>query len=452
MSAGSTSLVFLLTAMVAVMRVTERSWFGAATFFGLYWTCLLGAVLVLVPNFTLTVSGVAWIVLSYFALIVGSIAARFGGVKDIGRGDVALHDERAEANTLGLLVAGGALLALCSVPILVSQAGVSVFDLTNFKSLLQVAAYYTSNRYNDPTFREPALGIALWSFAYLASVLGGRLFVVARGVSARGLAFAPIVVAALLAMLMTTRALVLLSLLLWVSGYMVSTVERGRQNRRVLRARTVFLVVVLCCAAVTLFVAGELVRGGGADKVSRQGIYASVATSFLGSTSSFTMWFDQTAGGQLDGYGYGARSLSGELDWLLPGFQRADVGTFTPIVVGNGSGLGEDTTVATLFREWIYDFSPAGCLVLFALLGFFGGRAYAACSGSGIIRGAGLATYYLIVLYSMMGFVYKFTTLLAISIAFGLYCRYLGWRRSGRTVVVRCELAVLPNILSGRRG
>lgn len=452
MNAGSMALVLLLAVMVGFMRVTERSWFGAATFFGLYWTCFLGAILLFVPDFTLTVSGVAWIVLSYFALIVGSVAARFGGVKAAGAAHALLCDQGAEETMLRLLVAGGAILALCSVPILVNAAGVSVFDLTDFKSLLEVAAYYTSNRYNDPTFREPGLGIALYSFAYLASILGGRLFVIARGAGARILAFAPILAAAVIATLMTTRALVLLTLLLWATGYMISAVERGRQKRTFLEARTVFLVAVLSCAAIALFVAGQLVRGGGANNVSQREISASIATSFLGSTSSFTMWFDQTAAGQLDDYGYGARTLSGELDWLLPGFRRADVGTFEAIVVGNGSSLGEDTTVATLFREWIYDFSPAGCLALFTLLGFFGGRAYSACSGKGVVRGAGLAAYYFIVLYSMMGFVYKFTTLLAVSIAFGCYCGYLNWRRSRRATAIHCQLTGLTDVFTGGGG
>ena len=448
MNAGAFLLAFLVAVMAVVMRLVERSWFGPAAFFGLYWSGFLWAVMLLVPSFTLTASGVAWIALSYFALIVGATLARYGTKATANIGILNGSYTPGEVKTLKLLVVGGSLLALCAVPILVRAAGVSISGFRNFRSLLRVAGYYTSNRYNNPSFREPALAIALWTFAYIASALGGRLFVVAPKTSARLIAFTPIVVAAVLATLMTTRALVLLSLLLWVSGYMMSIVERGHRQKRAISGRAVILVIVLGCSAIGLFIAGELVRGGGAAKVSRQRIYASVATSFLGSTSSFTMWFAKTAGGQLENYGYGARTLSGELQWLMPGFRRASVATFKPIVVGRGSDLGEATTVATLFRGWIFDFSPAGCLALFAVLGAFGARTYAGCASRGIIRGAGLSAYYLIVLYSMMGFVYKFTTLLAVSIAFTFYCKYLSGRFWKASVAWRGTLSCWPGFLS----
>jgi hypothetical protein len=113
---------------------------------------------------------------------------------------------------------------------------------------------------------------------------------------------------------------------------------------------------------------------------------------------------------------------------VLPDFDRASIATFDPIVVGGGSELGEDTTVATLFRELIYDFTPAGSLLLFAALGVFGARSWRRCVSHGLRGSAALSVYYLIVLYSMMGFVYKFTTLIAVSLGFAAYCRLMGPR------------------------
>jgi oligosaccharide repeat unit polymerase len=323
-------------------------------------------------------------------------------------------------------------VAIAATPILTAAADVPVSELARVEQFLQVAGYYTTNRYNDPAFREPSLGIALFSFAYLGAILGGRLFALRRTFRARLVALLPLAAAAFLAMLMTTRALVLLSLLLWITGYLVSQPLGASAGQRLLTMRRMALAAGVCGVAVALYVGGQVVRAGGADKVARDQMYTSMATSFLGSASTFTTWFADTSGGQLAAYGWGRRTLSGPLNWLLPDFDRSSVATFDPIIAGGGnSEFGEDTTVATLFREWIFDFTPAGSLLLMFALGVFGARSYTAACREGLRRCAGIASYYLIVLYSMMGFVYKFTTLAAVSLAFLGYCRYVGARQSG---------------------
>lgn len=420
------SLVVLLA---FVMRRVEGSWLGPCAIFGLYWSGFLSLTYVLLPDFTLTFFGVLWIVFAYGALIAG---ATLGSRRSSEHRPelIAGHHAivRGEPKLLQLLVVGCALLALAATPFLTAAAGVAPSELTSAGNFVQVAAFYTSNRYNDPAFREPAMGIALYSFAYVGSILGGRMFVLARTWGAKIFALLPLMAAGFLALLMTTRALVLLSLLLWLSGYLISNAMRGPAERQLMSIRKLGLFLFFCAIALGLFVAGQLVRAGDADKVARNDIYASVATSFMGSTSTFTTWFDETSWGQLPAYGWGTRTLSGPLNWVLPDFDRASIATFDPIVVGGGSALGEDTTVATLFRELIYDFTPAGSLLLFAALGVYGARAWRRCVSYGLRGSAALSIYYLIVLYSMMGFVYKFTTLIAVSLGFTAYCRLIGTR------------------------
>jgi oligosaccharide repeat unit polymerase len=420
------SVVVLLA---LAMRRLEGSWYGPSAFFGLYWSAFLCAIYIFLPDFTLTLPGVTWILCAYCALIVGGLISRtrpYTGPRPqaVQRRAAAFNERRV----LVLLVLVCSAATIAATPVLTAAAGVPLQDLTSGANFIQVAGYYTSNRYNDPSFREPAWGIALYSFAYVGSILAGRLFVVGGTLPIRLMTFLPLACAGFLATLMTTRSLVLVSLLYWATGYMISCVLGGAYQRQIITLKKLRLFLTFCAVAIALFIGGQLVRAGGSDKVDRSAIYASVATSFLGSTSSFTMWFSDTAGGQLPEYGWGTRTLSGPLNWVLPGFKRSSIATFDAIIVGNGSALGEDTTVATLFRELIYDFTPAGSLLLLCALGSFGTKAYAACMSGGIRRSAGLATYYLIVLYSMMGFIYKFTTLMAVSLAFLAYCRYAGKR------------------------
>ena len=423
-------LPITMVVMLAItMRRVEGSWFGPSALFGLYWSVLLCTTYVFLPDFTLTFAGVTWIVIAYCALIVGGLLSHARPEDDqVNRVEPVRTREFNELGLLLLLVLMCSAAAMAAVPVLAAGAGFSARELTSGNSFILVAGYYSSNRYDDPSFREPALGIALYSFAYVGSILGGRLFVLGRGFLSRMLALLPLAVAGLLALLMTTRALVLLSLLLWASGYMISNVLGGVRELKIMTVQKLRLFLLFCVVAVALFIGGQLIRAGGSDRVEKSAIYASVATSFFGSTSTFTTWFSDTSGGQLPEYGWGTRTFSGPLNWILPGFDRSSIATFEPIVVGGGSTLGEDTTVATLFRELIYDFTPAGSLLLFVILGSFGARAYRACLTGGIRRSAGLGTYYFIVLYSMMGFVYKFTTLVAVSLAFLAYCRYVGAR------------------------
>jgi oligosaccharide repeat unit polymerase len=422
-----------IVALALLMRNLEGSWLAPGAFFGLYWSGFLSATYVLLPSFTLMSSGVGWIAGAYVALIVGVLLAQgrgaTGGVMIEG---LPRQQDPGEARWLLWLVPVCAFVAIGATPVLTAAAGVPVSDLAVPDQFLQVAGYYTTNRYNDPGFREPSLGIALFSFAYLGAILGGRLFALRRTFRARLAALLPLAAAAFLSMLMTTRALVLLSLLLWITGYLVSQPIGASAGLRLLSMRKMALAASVSGVAVALYVGGQVVRAGGSDNIARDEMYTSVATSFLGSTSTFTTWFADTSGGQLAEYGWGRRTLSGPVNWLLPGFDRSSVSTFDPIIVGGGnSEFGEDTTVATLFREWIFDFTPVGSLILMFALGVFGAWSYGAARREGTRRCAGLASYYLIVLYSMMGFVYKFTTLAAVSLAFLLYCRFVGARFSG---------------------
>ena len=422
-------LAFFVAVVIAVRRV-EGTWVGPCAFFGAYWSAFLAGTYVLVPSFELLTSGVTWIVVCYAALIVGAQLASRPGIRPSRRTwSDQPDDDDDELRILRPMVCVCALLALASVPILVKAAGVRFGELDTLKGFLRVAVYYTSNRYNDPDFREPALGIALYSFAYLGSLLGGRLFFLSTTIRRRMLGFAPLAMAGFLATLMTTRALVLLSMLLWATGYVVSYVARGNLHRELVSVKNLSFFMLFVVVALVLFVGGQLVRAGGAANVAKNEIYRSIATSFLGSTSSFTMWFDKTSGGQLRNYGWGARTLSGPLRWLLPGFHRSSIATFEPIIVGTGSSLGEDTTVATLFRELIYDFTLPGSILCLIGIGYYGARSFVLSLVGGLRRSAALASYYFLVLYSMMGFVYKFTTLIAVMLGFWAYCAYAGSRR-----------------------
>lgn len=398
-------------AVTSLVRVHQRTWTAPSAFFWLYWCTFVTLTFLFAPSYTLTISGTVAIFVFCGLLSLGDFvgAATSRCMKPKHRICVHVYDFSKYTYKLATLCAVTAALGCLAVVVYVFAAGYALKDLLSLKDIFAIASEYTSARYQHPaSYREPALAILFSTFVYVSALLGGVLFASSHKWQHKLVSVLWFVPAFAITVLLTTRAAFLLPTLLWLSSYFAVATVLSRGTYKLFSQRRIKWLVALAVFSVGIYMVGQIIRQGNYRAPNYEMVIDTTQSSFLGSTSSFTMWFsnnwDYT--GPL---GLGRRMLSGPLQWILPDFERASVATFPAIVLGQGNIPNENTTVAAIFREAIFDFSIYGTVPFFLFLGAIGGYSYCSANRGSIFGLCLLSVFYGIALYSMMGFIFKFT-------------------------------------------
>ncbi|GEM_PF-2873583 len=430
----------LLVACVAVpafvARYRERSWLAPGIFFSVFWTSLLALSLLIAPDYTLVPIGVAWIALSVLVLGVGAVVgtSRRGSLSGALRTELGpTRDPEQERERCARLVKWAVVFAglgLLEPVILARNVGTSLPALFSVSRLAQVAHFYTNSRYASTDFREPGTAIFASSFIFVSAIVGGILVALRpsrRSVIAGLACFVPAIASTLI---LTTRAVFVLTISFWLAAYLAMALSASRGRFSLLSVRTLGKVAVVGLAVVAIMVTGFIVRGG-IQGITPAASQSDTTSGLLGSPSAFTLWFDQQSGTILTSAKPGTRTLAGPLGLILP-VKRAE---FPPLTVGSSAAHKDVTTIRTLFGDLINDYSAVGSLVVLLLLGYFSGIAFARARRGGTSAALGLAMFYTIVLTSAGGVPFSYTTVaFAWAIAIYVVRRTLGPRTPIRLV------------------
>jgi oligosaccharide repeat unit polymerase len=400
----------LLIAIAIGARWMQGSWAAPGAFFCLIWLIAGVPAVIFLPDF---VSPAAMLLITSFAvaILLGSLISARNTEASAVRADNRPNTgtPRLCAMTVALACAG----FLASIGY-VWDAGYSLTDLGSFSSWLELAVYYSGQRYGGE-YVEPFVIRVLLAANYAGALLAGVLLGVSNRPLARAVGALPIVAAALITVLTTAKTQMLLSAVLFVSGitaHQVNTLWRRATLRPAWRllATSIFLLGIGSVATVSLAL--------------RYGAEGSDATLLLtriwgylfGHMVALSAWLSVENWNQLQPT-LGAFTFAGAYEVL--GLTQRTAGFYGTI------GLNQwaiESNVFTALRGMVLDFGFFGAWALALLIGMVSGHAYTrlrSATGGGVSLLC-LATFYAFACWSPIVSVLAYNVVLLATVIAGV--------------------------------
>lgn len=369
-----------------------------------FWGFLMLAVGLLAPDYAVTGIGAVAIFLACLTMALGS------SLVPIKRTQIKVGSSRPldAGNGRYLMAAciGGSLLGLAAIPTYTVAAGFPLSSLFSLQDVFTLAHYYSYSRYNIPGFREPNLAVFLTSFMYWAGFCGGARFALGGKWVQRIFSMACFVPAVGITLILTTRASFLFTAVMWLAGYLAVSVMFSAGQWRVLTKKRVTIALVGVIAASGMYVLGGMFRSGRIGLSHIASSLPNLFSAFLGSVPAFSAWIAHAWDASAP-LGLGSSTLAGPLGLLFQ-ITRAH---FNPMIVGHGNINSAPTTVYTIFRELISDYSLPGAFVTLILFGFMGALAWRGALARRWLGVVMLAAFYLVVMTSFVGSPFAYTTI-----------------------------------------
>ena len=398
------AVILLITSLWFVIRFRSLLFPGA--FIPLFWAGWL-ILCMLPPDYDFPIEGLIWITLSCMTVAFGSELGYNISTGLTNR--VKVYDSSVMEKSLSVVVAVCFVGGVGSCLDYYLSSGLGSLSNLSVDTLYRIAHYYSYSRYNNPAFQEPLLATILSITIYIGAFAGGALFYLSNRVGRRLLSLSSLLTALCVTVLLTTRASFLYTLAMWISSYLATMAFVTDSVKKTTFTKDALLAVGALFSAVTIYLLGQAMRSGefSFDTLFYAGI-PNLASAFLGSTSAFCKWFSESWYASPDP-GYGIRSLA-LIRYLLGDYRP----TYDPIEVGiYGSLTGETTTLFTIFRELIDDFTLPGSLAVLYVFGMTSGWAYLQVKNGSRIGIILLIAFYFVTLTSFTGSPFSYTTLIA---------------------------------------
>jgi oligosaccharide repeat unit polymerase len=398
-------LPFVLLGLSA--RVIKRSWLAPGPFFVLYWGVACVGPLVLSPCDKVSAGAVCWIFLSTLTVLLGDFVGAVGRKeKEVRTQNVVFSG--SQVSFISSVVICCSIVGLISFVIVLNSAVQNLGSLLSMEELLNVARKIASHRY-DRTYR-PFLSQLLNMFLYAGPLFGGILVAISQRRRYVIIAALPILPALLMTAVFTLRGFTIISILLWISSYLGTRVLLGRYQLFTKRHVIVgLLVVVLSFSIVT---GARFARRGSIDKRSIAAAYVDARTCAFGHIAVFSNWFDRK-GLEVNNPLLGAYTFAGIVDLL--GIREREVGLFTEAVTLSS---GDTSTIYTVFRVLIEDFTFLGSLFVLFLVAFLASRVYQRVLQEDARTMPILAAFYATVLWSFCTSIWIWNSIIAAFVLF----------------------------------
>jgi oligosaccharide repeat unit polymerase len=398
-----------LLALAILARQVEGSWLSPGPFYAGFWTVLTVATLVLAPELPLYGAGMWWIVLSTFAVVLGSWIALGLGRKPTNTSARPPATRPALARTVAVL-SGVGLLATW---FLLQSQGESLSVLFSSSNLAQVARDFSIARYAGSYTTPISVNVCVVAL-YTAATLGGCLLGQSSvPVRRRAVGLLPLIPAAGVTLVDTAKAPLYITLVLLVSGFLITRSGSARLSWRAL-----LLVIAILAFVIPGSILVNLNRYGGSvsSSLDVSVTTARIHSEALGSLPAFTYWFDHSAApgqGQLT---WGTSSFFGP-SAILTGNSRI-LGVYSDFV-SFPSGLGSN--VYTVYRGLIEDFTLPGSLLVLFIFGLLARLVYVRAKAGGALAAAFLCAFYAVTLWGFVINLFGYDTVIGSLLVFLLY-------------------------------
>ena len=377
-----------MVVMAMISWFFSRTWLEPGSFFLLVWVLYIVIPVLVAPENTIYTFGI-WYIFSFsLAVLLGS--AVWNQLEPVSRLDKALTTgARLDryTNTLFNFTLIFTLLSAIGIAVLL-VAGIKRYNLVaELFSLSSLPNLFYVDR-DTGIFKLPWQIKGFMYFTYTASLIGGLTFKLFQD-KKKLFCLIPLFIAFLYGAALAARSGIILSVMLWLSGWLGSKVYL--QDFK-FRQRTVIFILLSFMIMIILFISIKWLRSGADDPFLIMVFLDNARISYFGHLSAFSTWLYNY---HYVGLTFGANTFSGPLDWL--GIIEREIGFYKENIILANSVY---TNIFTVFRGLIEDFSIPGTLIVGFGIGMLARLAFNRCSYGQFMWMMPLTLYYAFVLYS----------------------------------------------------
>jgi len=373
-------------------RINLKSWLAPASVFSMLWFLFLSTTLFVTPEFPIYPFGIWYILGISLALTLGSLlipnqllpeSERYNSIESIR----LFFFNRS--NFILILITVFCLISIVGIIVLL-LFGVKRYGLSfNIYSIISLPGQL----YDD---RDAGILVIPWYIRYLtyfimpSSLLGGILIPFEK-YPRKIICYLPIILAILIGMVYTTRASILFSIILLISGLFSSYIILKNDDNLFSSFRSLFNFALLLLFLLLSWIFLQWLRGGGDSEFIFYPIINSIKSAVLGSTTAFTTWLQYYKQYSL---AFGLYTFAGPMDII--GLNDRQLGFYTEFIsLPNGY-----SNIYTAFRGLIHDFSITGSILICFVIGIFAQLSYRRCRDGNIIWLIPLSLFFAFTLFS----------------------------------------------------
>tara|TARA_B100001029_G_scaffold177696_1_gene182857 strand:- start:226 stop:1506 length:1281 start_codon:yes stop_codon:yes gene_type:complete len=373
-------------------RINLKSWLAPATIFSMLWFSLLSTTLFVAPELPIYSFGVWYILGISLALTMGSLLVPNNTLPDSEKYNTIESVKLfffTRSNLILLVIAIFCLISIVGIFVLL-LFGVKRYGLSfNMFSIISLPGQL----YDD---RDAGILLIPWYIRYLtyfimpSSLLGGIL-IPFENYPRKIICYSPIILAILIGMVYTTRASILLSIILFISGLFSSYIILKIDENYFSSFRSLINFASLLVFLLFSWVFLQWLRGGVDSEFIFYPIINSIKSAVLGSSTVFTTWLQNYKQYSL---AFGLYTFAGPMDII--GFNNRQLGFYSEFIsLPNGY-----SNIYTAFRGLIHDFSITGSIFICFFIGIFAQLSYRRCRDGNVIWLMPLSLFFAFTLFS----------------------------------------------------
>ena len=373
-------------------RIYLKSWLAPASIFSMLWFLLLSTTLFVASEFPIYPFGLWYILAISVALTLGSLLVPKHILPDSEKYNTI------EAIKLFFFTRSNLILLVIAIFCLISIVGIFVLLLFGVKRYGLSFNIYSIISLPGQLYDDRDAGILLipWYIRYLtyfimpSSLLGGILIPFEK-YPRKIICYLPIILAILIGMVYTTRASILLSIILFISGLFSSYIILKNDDNYFLSFRSFFNFSSLLIFLLSSWIFLQWLRGGGDSEFIFYPIINSIKSAVLGSTTAFTTWLQNYKQHNL---AFGLYTFAGPMDII--GLNDRQLGFYSEFIsLPNGY-----SNIYTAFRGLIHDFSITGSILICFVIGIVAQLSYRRCRDGNVIWLIPLSLFFAFTFYS----------------------------------------------------
>ena len=358
-------------------RISLNSWFAPASIFSMLWFSLLSVTLLVAPEFPMRPLGLWYILGVSMALTLGSLLVPKNLLPDSEKYN------SIESVKLFFFNRSNFILILIVLFCLITIVGIIVlllFGIKRYELNIDIFSLISlpGQLYDD---RDAGILLIPWYIRYLtyfimpSSLLGGIL-VPFQQYPKKIICHLPIILAILIGMVYTTRATILFSIILFLSGIFSSYIILKKDDKIFLNTKSFFASVSIFSFLVFSWIFLQWLRGGADSNFLLYPLMNTIKSAVLGSTTVFTTWLQNYTQNSL---AFGLYTFAGPMDII--GLNERQLGFYTEFVsLPNGY-----SNIYTAFRGLIHDFTLTGSILICFFIGILSQLSYQRCRDGNII-------------------------------------------------------------------
>ena len=358
-------------------RISLNSWFAPASIFSMLWFSLLSVTLLVAPEFPMRPLGLWYILGVSMALTLGSLLVPKNLLPDSEKYN-SIESVKLfffnRSNFILILIVLFCLITIVGIIVLL-LFGIKRYELNiNIFSLISLPSQF----YDD---RDAGILLIPWYIRYLtyfimpSSLLSGIL-VPFQQYPRKIICHLPIILAIFIGMVYTTRATILFSIILFLSGIFSSYIILKKDDKIFLNTKSFFASVSIFSFLVFSWIFLQWLRGGADSNFLLYPLMNTIKSAVLGSTTVFTTWLQNYKQHSL---AFGLYTFAGPMDII--GLNERQLGFYTEFVsLPNGY-----SNIYTAFRGLIHDFTLTGSILICFFIGILSQLSYQRCRDGNII-------------------------------------------------------------------